>query len=47
VPTEVADDFAKRMKLVQEEAAASMKVAQETMKQFYDRKRGEDPGDEV
>jgi hypothetical protein len=51
VPTEVADNFAKRMQLVREEAAASMCMAQETMKCFYDRKRGEDPsykpGDEV
>jgi hypothetical protein len=44
VPTEAADNFAKRMQLVREEAAASMRVAQETMKRFYDRKRGEDPG---
>jgi hypothetical protein len=44
VPTEAADNFAKRMQLVREEAAASMRVAQDTMKRFYDRKRGEDPG---
>jgi hypothetical protein len=32
------------MQLVREEAAASMHIAQETMKHFYDRKRGKDPG---
>jgi hypothetical protein len=51
VPTEAADNFAKRMRLVREEATASMRVAQETMKHFYNRKQGEDPsyepGDEV
>jgi hypothetical protein len=51
VPTEAADDFAKRMQLVREEAAASMRVAQETMKGFYDAKRQADPdykpGDKV
>jgi hypothetical protein len=44
VPTEAADDFAKRMQLVQEEAIASMCVVQETIKRFYNRKRSEDPG---
>jgi plastocyanin domain-containing protein len=43
VPTEAADNFAKRMQLVQE-ATMSMCVAQETMKHFYDHKRGKDPG---
>jgi hypothetical protein len=44
VLTEAADNFAKHMKLVREEAAASMRVVQDTMNQFYDRKWGEDPG---
>jgi hypothetical protein len=44
VLTEAADNFAKQMQRVREEAAACMRVAQETMKHFYDCKRGEDPG---
>jgi hypothetical protein len=51
VPTEATTDFAKHMQLVQEEAAAAMHVAQDTMKRFYDAKRQEDPdyqpGDKV
>ena len=38
-PNEAATVFAKQMKQVQDEASASMKRAQEVMKEVYDRKR--------
>ncbi|PIL27957.1 hypothetical protein GSI_09901 [Ganoderma sinense ZZ0214-1] len=38
-PNEAATTFAERMKQVQDEASASMKRAQEVMKEVYDRKR--------
>ena len=41
VKNESAETFAKRMKSIHEEAESALKAAQETMKRYYDRKRGE------